>query len=80
MGRENEKNKNSQQKISMILIQTVYPNDITLHVEKQRACSAEAENLASVFKKSATEPKPNLNRLSHKCVSRTEKAIKRGHL
>ena len=50
------------------LIQTVHPNHIALHAEKQVSCSAEVGALASEFKKSATESKPKPNSFKCKCI------------
>ena len=56
--------KNSQWKITMVLIQTVCPNHIFFRMGKQGVCFVEVGALASVFEKSATElePKPKLLR------------------
>ena len=51
--------KNSYQKITLTLIQTVRPNHIALNANKQAAHSAENGALAPVFEKSATDVKPN---------------------
>ena len=52
-------NKNIQQKTTMTLIQTLHLKCITLRVGKQGVRYAKIGALAPVFKKLATEPKPN---------------------
>ena len=49
-------------KDTMILIQTVHPNYITLHTGKQGVCSAEVGALAPVFENSDIESRHNLHR------------------
>ena len=49
--------KNSHEKITMTLTQTICPDRITLRAGKKGACSAEVGALAPEFEKSATEHK-----------------------
>ena len=55
-------NKNSQQKITMTLIQTILVNYIAHQMGKQGTHSAEVGALVPVSERSATEPKPNILR------------------
>ena len=54
----------------MTLIQTLFPNHITL--QKQGACSAEVRALAPVFEKSSTEFKPEPKQLRCKNIVNIE--------
>ena len=61
-----DENKNSHQKITMTHTQTTCPNHIALPASKKGGRPAEFGALASVFEKSATEPKVKQNLL--KCT------------
>ena len=47
-------------KVTMTLIEIIHPNCITLHAGKQGTHFAKIGALTPMFKKSTTEPKPNL--------------------
>ena len=74
---DENKNKNSNQKITMTHIQNTYINRIALHAGKKGARPTEVGALASVFEKSATELKQqNLLKFKHSSVRIRDVALK----
>ena len=53
--------KNNFQKIIVTLIQTIFPNHITLHVDEWGVCYDEVRTLAPVFKKISFRAQSKLN-------------------